>query len=132
MYDNPNIKQLRLVTGDEVLCDIIEEDSTDLIVRNALSINFNLTDEGHRAWSFRYFMCYQDDPEKFTLIKVDKIVAVAKPSDELLHQYNGAISYMLDEHSVGANDDGFLEEYEQLTKSNDSDESNIIKFPTVH
>ena len=59
-----NIKQLKLVTGEEIICEIIEEDDQDLIIRNPLAFEYKVTPEGDRMWSYRLFMCYQDDPDK--------------------------------------------------------------------
>ena len=82
-YDVKKIKQLKLVSGEEIICEIIEETEEDLIVRAPLAIQFHTNADSSRLWTFRLFMCYQDDPDRFVLIKVDKITTniffISKP-----------------------------------------------------
>ena len=123
-YDLTRVKQIKLVTGEEVICEVVDEDDEDIIVRNALTIQFQLTDDGIKMWTFKYFMCYQDDPDRFLLIKPDKIVSVASPVNELLKQYVNGLEVMLDYEDEP-------DPIERYVKK-DSDGSNIIEFPTVH
>lgn len=126
IYDTTKVKQLKLVTGDEVLCEIIEEDDDDIVIRNALSIQFHMLDDASRIWTFRYFMTYQDDPELFILLKVDKIVGVANPIPALVEQYIGALTTMMD------NKEEDLDPFDMNFEMKDSDDTNILQFPTVH
>jgi len=125
-YDLTRVKQLKLVTGEEVICEVVDEDEEDIIVRNALTIQFHITEEGTKMWTFKYFMCYQDDPDRFVLIKPDKIVAVAKPITDLLKQYISGLEAMID-----FGEETEVDPMERHLKK-DSDGSNIIEFPTVH
>ena len=128
IYDIKKVKQLKLITGEEIVCEIIEEDENDVIIRNALGIQFNTLDDGSRMWTFKYFMCYQDDPDRFILLKIDKIVAIANPVEPLVKQYLLATEEMLGDGSVDESDH-FDQEIEFM---NDSDQSNVVKFPTIH
>lgn len=127
IYNSKKVKQLKLVTGEEIMCEIIEEDEQDIIIRNALTIHFETMDDGGRMWLFKYFMCCQDEPERFLLVKMDKIVAIANPIDELYEQYYGAITSMMDNPST---DEVWDEEEEGVTK--DNDQGKVVKFPTIH
>ena len=124
IYDIKKVKQLRLVSGDEIMCEILEEDEQDIIIRNALSIQFNVMENGSRMWSFKYFMCYQDDPERFILLKMDKIVAIANPIHDMVKQYVDAVGSMMD-HGEEIPDP--LEEEEEP-----EEKSNVVDFPTIH
>ena len=95
IYDKTKVKQIKLSTGEEIIGEIVEEDDHDIIMRNVLSINFGELVDGTRAWSFRYYMCYQDDPERFILLKLDKVVAVANPMTVLIKQYEEALEQMI-------------------------------------
>lgn len=128
IYDIKRVKQLKLVTGEEIVCEIIEEDENDVIIRNALAIQFHYLEDGSRMWTFKYFMCYQDNPERFILLKVDKIVSIANPSEGLVKQYILATEEMLGDDQI-TEVDSFGQDVEFL---NDSDQSNVVKFPTVH
>lgn len=142
-YDIKKIKQLKLVSGEEIICEIIEETEEDLIVRAPLTIQFHQNPDATRLWTFRLFMCYQDDPDRFVLIKVDKIMGIGNPIHELVKQYLGGVDqmYVFDHDDpmqpVAKAPDPF-EEWERniregMEESNDSDGgSNVIPFPTVH
>ena len=137
IYDRKRVKQLKLTTGEEIIAEIVEEDDHDIILRNVLQINLVATQEGNRMWTFKYYMCYQDDPERFILIKLDKVVAVANPMDILIDQYEGAIGEMQyaesGEYSTPeyqTENDRYMEEMETM---DDSDKgADVITFPTVH
>ena len=66
--DYYEVKHLKLSTGEEVLAEIIEETDYDLVVKRALRLQTDIDDDRTRYHSFRPFMTYQDDPEKFKVI----------------------------------------------------------------
>ena len=122
IYDIKKVKQLKLVTGEEILCEILEEDDIDVIIRNALSIQFHKLDDGSRLYTFNLFMCYQDDPDRFILLKLDKIMSIANPTEEFLGQYVSIVDKIFS--------DG--DETEESYSFMDSDQGNVLKFPTFH
>ncbi len=140
-YDVKKIKQLKLVSGEEIICEIIEETDEDLIVRAPLQIQFHTNEDTSRIWTFRLFMCYQDDPDRFVLVKVDKIMGIGNPIDQLIRQYLDGVQqmYVFDDeedlteagHSEPYNP---WEEWESKVTGSDSDggKSNVLKFPTIH
>lgn len=127
IYRRNKVKQLKLVTGEEIIAEIIEEDEYDVILRNVLQINFGEIDDGTRMWTFKYYMCYQDDPDRFILLKVDKIVTIASPVDMLVTQYENALNDMVEIEAEQPMN--FFQDEESMR---DSDGSNIIDFPTIH
>lgn len=127
MINLSRVKQLKLVTGEEIMAEVIEEDERDVFIRNVLAIQFHNLEDGSRMYTFKLFMCYQDDPERMLLLKIDKIVAIANPIEEMLNQYTSAVSSMIEEDE----EDDFDETYNKMTKL-DSDGSNIVKFPKLH
>lgn len=133
-YDVKKIKQLKLVSGEEIICEIIEETDDDLIVRAPLAIQFHTNDDSTRMWTFRLFMCYQDDPERFVLVKIDKIMGIANPIHELVKQYIRGVEemYMFDEEE-DLTPDGKEDPWGQWEGSDSDDgKSNVLKFPTIH
>lgn len=123
-----NIKQLKLVTGEEIICEIIEEDEYDLIIRNPLAFEYKVTPEGDRMWSYRLFMCYQDDPDKLILVKIDKIVAIANPVPSIVKQYIKGVESIMD-----YNGDDYDEEEDDLEyDSDETNRDNVLLFPTIH
>jgi hypothetical protein len=117
-----NIKQLKLVTGEEIICEIIEEDDQDLIIRNPLAFEYKQEPDGTRLWSYRLFMCYQDDPDKLILVKIDKIVAIANPVPSIVKQYIKGVESIMDYEG-----DDYDEEDDDIEY-----DSNVLPFPTVH
>lgn len=128
IYDKARVKQLMMTTGDEILCEIIDEDQDDLIVRNVVRMAENVTEEG-RYWIFRWYMTYQDDPERFLLIKSDKIVAVGNPLSALVNQYEVALEQMQGEDSQEIEDIYADEPEDDGSKPT---KANVLKFPTIH
>ena len=120
------IKQLKLSTGEEIICEIVEEDDNDLIVRNPLAIIFQNGEDGFRMWSFRLFMCYQDDPDKLILLKIDKIVAIANPAKLIIEQYISGVDSIMD---ISYEDDY---DEDDIEYGDDSGFNNVLPFPTLH
>ena len=59
-----SVKHLKLSSGEEVLAEVIEEDSFDVVLRRAETPHRNR--EGwYTTFFFRTFMTYMDDPETF-------------------------------------------------------------------
>lgn len=135
-YDVKKIKQLKLVSGEEIICEIIEETDDDLIVRAPLAIQFQTNDDSTRMWTFRLFMCYQDDPERFVLVKIDKIMGIANPIHELVRQYLRGVDemYMFDDEedlTPDGKEDPWSSWEEKVSLDSDG-KSNVLKFPTIH
>ena len=79
-------------------------------------------------------MCYQDDPERFVLVKIDKIMGIANPIHELVKQYIRGVEemYMFDEEE-DLTPDGKEDPWGQWEGSDSDDgKSNVLKFPTIH
>lgn len=130
-----SIKQLKLVTGDEVIARIVEEDDHDVFLRNALGIQFRELEDGSRMYTFKLFMCYQDDSHRMIMMKRDSIVAVANPVTEMLDQYNAACDNIFyGEGGIQWSEDSFDpgQAYDDLMKKleeGDSAKNNVLPFP---
>jgi hypothetical protein len=137
------VKHLKLTTGEEVLAEIIEEDDYDVILRRALKLHTDISENGSRYHSFRNFMTYQDDPEVFIMLKATHIVAVTYPAMQMLQQFKmtceeiEGVADHSDRREAQKTAASMLDELvDQMSKSkddeSDSDGSNILKFPTLH
>jgi ribosome-binding protein aMBF1 (putative translation factor) len=86
------IKQLKLSNGEEVLCKVVSEDEQDIVVKDALMIVCRISDmDNTRYYTFRPFMVYQDEEDDLIVIRTDKLVAYANPTEELVKEYYAAI-----------------------------------------
>lgn len=138
---NPyDVKHIKLSTGEEVLCEIIEEDEYDLVIRRALKLQTDIDEEGTRYHSFRTYMTYQDDPEVYVIMKSIHVVSVTYPSPTMMKQYLYSISEVEKNRMMADEEEGMTSEdiYDRVLNSmgRDSSNSNVLQFPdpekTVH
>lgn len=133
-----SIKQLKLVTGEEVICEILDETPESLAVRNVLALTEKTTSDGYKYFTFRTFMTYQDTPLSVMLIMNDKIMAIAIPSKDMVEQYNIAFDQLTEDLESQAESeeednpefqqslDDWIDECDKLSLM-DSDVSNMTK-----
>lgn len=137
---NGEVKQFKLVTGEEIVCEVLEwpdrDDETDgeLVIRRPLKIiAYEPQLGGTRMYLFRPWMILQGGKDQFQTLADFQIVGEANPSQHLMNQYVLACQQEL----FGSDSDESATEdnAEELTPS-DSDQGprNIIRFPgrTIH
>jgi len=120
-----SVKQIKLVTGEEILCRVIEDGDFDVVIKDALKIVSKMTDFGIRIYTFRPFMVYQEKEEDLIVIRADKIVAYANPTPDLIKEYVIGIKELNENPS----------EKSSVAEDSFSDDSgtNIIPFkPNIH
>ena len=90
-----NILQLKLVNGEEVMCEVVaepEDEDVNLVVRNSMKIvQIEDNKAGFRMYSFRPWMIYQDNPDMYQLININHICGEAKPHKMLVAQFYNAL-----------------------------------------
>lgn len=131
-----DVKQFKLTTGEEIVCEVIEwpsddaEGSNDLVIRRALKIlAYEPSIGGPRVYLFRPWMVLQTDHDQLQTIPDFQIVGEANPSPRLVEQYLIACG-----HESPSEDSDQSSILEQLLSGGDSD-SKIIAFPggrTLH
>jgi hypothetical protein len=89
-----SIKQLKLINGEEILCEVLDEAPDSICVNNALILQSNTAKDGSKFFTFRNFMVYQDQPQNVMLIMSDKIVAIAIPTEDMIEQYEIALEQL--------------------------------------
>jgi hypothetical protein len=94
MMPRHSIKQLKLTTGEEILCEVLDEAPESIAVRNALVLTDNVSANGDKYFTFRNFLVYQDGPMDVVLLVSDKIVAMAIPTQDMVTQYDIALEQM--------------------------------------
>lgn len=137
MKVSSSIKHLKLITGEELICEVLDEESESILIKNALSLMPKTMNDGTKYFAFRTYMVYQDSPINVIMLFSDKIMSLAVPSDEMIIQYNNALKEMvefLEEDSVShlENDfkepmslDDFLNEMDSSENMMDSDTSGM-------
>lgn len=145
------IKQFKLSSGEEIVCEVIEwpdvdEDVAEIVVRNIYKIiAIDQTVSGNRYYTFKPWMVFQDEPDMFQTININHVVGEANPSQKLLEQYFTMIKGELSEDSEAAREElekklaDYIHNLRQIVNqqvgSSDSGEENVIKFPggrTIH
>lgn len=88
------VKHLKLITGEELVCELMSETGDSLIIRNALSLIEKDLGNGGKYYAFKTFMVYQDSPQNVMIVFFDKIMSVAVPTEEMYSSYGAAIKEM--------------------------------------
>jgi hypothetical protein len=128
----PDIRQLVLSNGQELLCEVIQwpdldvDDHEVMIIRKAAKIiiqeNF---EQGTRWFTFRPFMTYQDDNSSLCSLMPYHIITIGHPSKILKNQYT-KYQKLLSEESNGSAEDPF--QYFQEGADSDNSFANVIPF----
>ena len=114
-----SIKHLKLITGEEVICEVLDETTGSIIVNNAMSLMQNTLKTGEKFFTFKTYMVYQDTPTNVIVIFTDKIMSLAQPVKEMLNQYNTALKEMA----------SYLEEnYKEETLDTSSEDISLEEF----
>lgn len=89
-----SIKHLKLITGEELVCELMTESGDSIIIRNALSLIEKELSNGDKYYAFKTYMIYQDSPQNVMVVFSDKIMSIAVPTEEMDRQYTAAIKEM--------------------------------------
>ena len=89
-----SVKHLKLVTGEELVCELMSETGDSIVISNALSLIEKDLSTGDKYYAFKTFMVYQDSPQNVIIIFFDKVMSVAVPTEEMQRQYTEAIKEM--------------------------------------
>ncbi len=86
-----DIRQLKMINGDEIICEVMEEHKRHFIVRNALKLKEKLTEENHKYFTFSSYMTYQDGLLQVIMLMTSHMMAFAIPTKEMIFQYDIAL-----------------------------------------
>jgi hypothetical protein len=118
MKKDSSVRHLKLITGEEVICEVLDEDSEHIVVNNAMSLMQNTLKNGEKFFTFKTYMIYQDTPTNVMLIFTDKIMSLAIPVKEMVEQYRTALDemakYLEDNYSEVLLKDDFHEDDKSL------------------
>lgn len=129
-----SIKHLKLITGEELVCNLLEESPDNIVVNNALSLIEKTLSNGDKYYAFKTYMVYQDSPRDVIMIFSDKILSLALPTQEMIRQYGNAIkemelfankSELEDDFEEDLSLEEFLNDMEQDSLDIDSDTSGM-------
>jgi len=111
-----SVRHLKLVTGEELICEVLDESPESIVVNNAMSLMQNTLKSGEKFFTFKTYMVYQDTPSNCIIIFTDKIMSLAIPTKEMLGQYNIALKEMSNYVEELENNE-FIDDFEETPKS---------------
>lgn len=134
-----DIKQFKLTSGEEIICDVVEypdDDVADMVVKNAYVIfMYGQQIDGTRMYSMRPWMMMQDEPDNIMVLNSNHVVGEANPSEKLIEHYAKVVMH---DHSPESSSDDMAEKLANFIKSlreasndpsSDSDTpTNVVKF----
>ncbi len=80
------IKLLRLITGEDVLAEIVDHGDIAYHIRNPLIVFIRPTETGVPSVGLSQWIPYSADKEFF--IKLDRVVVESNPAEDLRTQYD--------------------------------------------
>ena len=131
---NNQLKQFKLLSGDEIICEVVEwpdveDEYTDIIVRNVYEIKclYNPTN-GYRIHSLRPWYTMQMQEGIFQSINSQHITSEANPVRDLIEHYKQSIEAELE--SISLTTEEVEKEMTREDLESFDEEENIISFPT--
>jgi|TARA_R110002074_G_scaffold378576_1_gene556435 hypothetical protein len=98
-----NVKQIKMVNGDELLCEILEELDEDLIIRYCLIIDRlnpssidDIKEETHSYYTLRPWMTYIEHHDEVVTLSKYHCMAFTMPHSDLLNQYGLALKKLIE------------------------------------
>lgn len=153
----PGIMQFKMTNGEEIICQVLEypeEDDTDYVVKDALSMITRTVGTSHTKYMFKPWFTMAEREDQYISIAKDHIVACVSPNTALYSEYRKARREMhlnsrarpqTEEQIIADSKNQYdkmhdeimslIDEMERRSKIdipdlNDSDSgSNVIKFP---
>lgn len=97
---NPDIRQFKLINGEEIICEVVEEyyqeemtEGYNLFVRAAMALSLKVYDtadfseQPYRYYSLNPWMVYGEDIDNIISLRSDFVLAEVNPSPLLMDQY---------------------------------------------
>ena len=142
MYD---IQQIMLSNGTEVITDVMDWSSDQLIVRNSMQIEKRQVSSNKSQYFFAPWIHYLENNIGYTSLNKQHIVSINQPHFTLIEQYRYAVEemhYNDEQRTIEFNraqmvklkelsDSLFGPNDSSINYTRDSESTNVIKFP-VH
>ena len=126
-----NIRQFKLTTGDELICQVLEwadDDEVDIVIRYVYEIN-RVDDDvrGLRYYNLKPWMVMQEGDERFITLNTMHVVSQCKADEKIIEQFQEAVkNSQLSEEELQEK----VEKYLKKMKDVMEDEiENVIRFP---
>ena len=129
------VKHLKLSTGEELVCRVVEDSDYEIVIADALKIVSSTKGE-YKFYTFKAFMVYQDRRENVVILRADKIVSYANPPQDLIGEYNMALDNMFEWTDKTGEEQRRIAEVHWKGESGDIEYgkdsgSNVLQFPDL-
>ena len=130
-----NLKQFKLVDGDEIVCEVLEDLEDDIIIRYALKIVKVDISLGSAYYIFKNWMTFQEKTTDTVALSKFHIMGMAVPTEVLLKEYYSAVESINSYQDESTTEKDVI--YDLLEKlglattkplSGDSSGANVISF----
>ena len=127
-----NVKQIKMVNGDEIICEILEELEDDLVVRYCLLIDkFRTTSTEEEYTTTLYvlkpWMTYIEQKDEVITINAYHCMALSNPHIELLKQYESALSKIIEMSNEEIKEkENTLDTLAKILDEDDSELKNVV------
>ena len=135
MTDISNIKQFKLTSGEEIICEVIEwadEENIDLVVRRAVKLHIVDDDaKGIRYYNLKPWMTMQEGDEVFMTLNSNHIISEANPTGKILKYFYECVENAnLTEEEISKKINDYVEQLKAKIEDavDDELENNIIRF----
>ena len=112
MSNQYELRQFKLASGEEIVCEIVQwhnEDELELVIRKPMRLSFGEYEQGVRYYAFRPWMVYAEDPDEFIILNGQHVVGICEPAPPLVTQWKQAVDEMAEAH------DERMKEHEEKT-----------------
>lgn len=130
----PDVRQFKLITGEEIICNVVHQDENEIVLQNVLQMT-SLVQEGYKYYTFKAFMTYQDREESAISLNPEMIMAFAYPPEDLIREYVTSLDQLekynkeMEKVSKPSPDEYDIE----FDMGDSSESSNVLPFkPTFH
>ena len=89
----PGIMQFKMTNGEEIICQVLEypeEEDTDYVVKDALSMITKTVGTSHTKYMFKPWFTMAEREDQYISIAKDHIVACVSPNTTLYSEYRKA------------------------------------------
>lgn len=129
-YEPRDIRQIKLVTGEEILAEIVGEDDVEFLIRNPLKVHKDkmvLGGQAREVNMFTRWMSFADNDE--FIIQKYHILVEAIVNDAVANYYNNMMGMSDDEVTVGHMPDNTPDDSNESITVNVNDDGDT---PTYH
>jgi len=134
-----DIRQLKLSSGEEIICQILDwadEEAGDVVIRYAYRL-YTVDDDarGYRLFSIKPWMTMQEGDDMFVTMNIMNVIAQAKPSGKIEKQFWNAVKHSnMTEDELNQKVEEYISKFRERLDHDDDDEDdeereNIIVFP---